>query len=322
MKHLFVLNPVAGKGQPLKLIPEIRSYFAECGHEYDIELSEYSGHATDIVRRYAGKARQHHELRIYSVGGDGTVNEIVNGIIQSGNSAYCSLAVIPSGSGNDFFKSIPHGESFHDLLSYSVNGATEPIDIAVVNGRYFANIASFGFDAEVVFHAQAIKKFSWIPAALSYFVSILLTVFHYKNLHMVVTVDDQTIDARCLLLAIANGKYYGGGILPAPEARIDDGLLDICLIREKNFLEILTTLHKYVKGKHRGLPGVSFYKSGEVKVVCDQETALNIDGEIVQGRKAVFKVIPGAINLVVPYIEHYTGREQAAAAQSETVSGL
>ncbi|HBF38822.1 MAG TPA: diacylglycerol kinase [Firmicutes bacterium] len=318
MKHLFIINPVAGKGKPLKLIPEIQKYFNKYGSEYDIKVTQYPGQATDIVRQYAGNANIHNELRIYAVGGDGTVNEIVNGILQSANRTYCSLAIIPSGSGNDFFKSSagtrPHCLSFQDLLDCSANGETNPIDIAMVNGRYFANIASFGFDAEVVFHAQKIKKISWLPANLCYFASIITTMFRYKNLHMVVTIDNQRIDDKFLLLAVANGKYYGGGILPAPEAKIDDGLLDVCLIHQKNFFEILTTLPKYVKGQHRDVPGVSFFKARELKAVCDREIALNLDGEIIQGKEAVFQVVPGGINLVAPHFQSDLTREQAAAS--------
>lgn len=317
MKHLFVINPVAGKGKPLQLIPEIKKYFTECIEEYHIEVSQYPGHGRDIVCRYAENAHVGNELRIYSVGGDGTVNEIVNGIVQSGRSAYCSLAIIPSGSGNDFFKSIPHCISIEDLLSTSVNGKTESIDLAMVNGRYFANIASFGFDAEVVYHAEKIKKYSWMPAHLSYFASIVTTLFGYRNLHMNVLIDNQSIDDRFLLMAVANGKYYGGGILPAPEALIDDGVLDICLIHKKNFFEIATTLPKYVKGQHRNVAGVEFFKAREVKVTCDREVPLNIDGEIIRSREAFFTVISGGINLVVPCSDCDISQEQAAASNDE-----
>jgi diacylglycerol kinase (ATP) len=310
LKHLFIINPTAGKGKPLRLIPEIKRFFIQHAQEYNIEITKYPGHATEIACQYASKDK----TRVYSVGGDGTFYEIVNGIIKSGNVNNCNLAIIPSGSGNDFFKSIPVDVPTKDLLYHTVYGETEPIDLAVVNGRYFANIASFGFDAEVVYNVQKIKKIPLIPAHLCYYAGIITTMCRYNNLHMKVSIDNQTIDAKFLLLAIANGKYYGGGILPAPEAVLDDGLFDVCLIHEKNFFEIVTTLPKYIKGQHRGLPGVGFYKAKEVKVTCDKEVALNIDGEIIKTQEAVFQIIPGGINLVVPQLGRFFGLEQVAAS--------
>lgn len=306
MKHLFIINPIAGKGKPLKMIPEIKRFFANRGHEYYIEITQYPGHATEITRQYTSEEK----IRVYSVGGDGTFNEIVNGLVGSNS----SLAVIPSGSGNDFIKSVQYDLPAKDLLFHTVYGGTAPIDLAVVNERYFANIASFGFDAEVVYNAQKFKKNSLIPSHLCYFASIIKTMCRFDNLHMKISLNNQVIDGKFLLIAVANGKYYGGGILPAPEAEIDDGLFDICLIGEKNFFDILTTLPKYVKGQHRTEPGVDFYKAREVRVVCDQEVPLNIDGEIVKVKEAVFRIIPGGINLVVPRLGHFVGEEQVAAS--------
>jgi YegS/Rv2252/BmrU family lipid kinase len=307
LKHLFIINPIAGKGRPLKLIPEIKRFFADKGHDYFIEITKYPGHATEIVRQYVAKDK----VRVYSVGGDGTLNEIINGMMESSS----SLAIIPTGSGNDFVRTIHHDLPAKDLLFHTVYGKEEPIDLAVVNGRYFANIASFGFDAEVVYHTQKTKKSFLIPSKLCYFAGILNTLFSYNNLHMKVSIDGREMDAKFLLIAVANGKYYGGGILPAPEARIDDGLFDICLITEKNFFEILTTLPRYVKGQHQGVPGVHFYKAREVKIICDKEVALNIDGEIVKVSEAVFRIIPKGINLVIPRSEIFISQEQVAVSR-------
>ena len=308
MKHLFIVNPSAGKGKPLRLIPVIKQFFAAnaslLGNDFVIEITQYPGEATEIVRRYVAGAK----LRVYSVGGDGTLNEVVNGLIGSDS----SLAIIPTGSGNDFVRSLPYDLPIHDLLFCTANGEAEPVDLAVVNGRYFINIASVGFDAEVVYQAQKMKN-ALMPSHLCYFAGIVRTLCRYNNLRLKVSLDGQVREAKFLLMAIANGKYYGGGILPTPDARIDDGLLDVCLITEKNFLQIVTTLPKYIKGRHREIPGVDFYKVREVKVYSEREFPLNIDGEIVMAREAAFRIIPQGIKLVIPRTAGFISRLQAAA---------
>jgi YegS/Rv2252/BmrU family lipid kinase len=306
LKHLFIINPSAGKGRPLKFIPEIKRFFNLKTDEYFIEITNYPGHATEIVRQYVTQDK----FRVYSVGGDGTLNEIINGMMGSGS----SLAIIPTGSGNDFIKSLDYDLLEEKLLFQTVYGREVPIDLAVVNRRYFANIASFGFDAEVVDHTQKIKRNFLIPSGLCYYAGIIATLFQYRNLHLKVSIDGRKMDTKFLLIAVANGKYYGGGILPAPEAKIDDGLFDICLITGKNFFEIIWTLPKYVKGQHRGVPGVHFYKAREVKIICDQEVALNIDGEVVKVNEAVFRIIPHGINLVIPCSESLLSQEQVAVS--------
>ncbi|MGE5581870.1 MAG: diacylglycerol/lipid kinase family protein [Bacillota bacterium] len=306
MKHLFIINPSAGKGRPLRLIPEIERFFKNQGLEYCIETTGYPGQATEIASRYDGD-----EYRIYSVGGDGTLNEIINGMIGRNS----SLAVIPAGSGNDFFRSISGNLPLTDLFFQTVYGREELIDLGLVNGRYFINIASLGFDAEVAYNTQNIKKGLLIPSNLCYLAGVLNTLFRYRNNRMRVTVDGRTLENRFLLIAVANGRYYGGGLMPAPGAEVDDGLLDVCIITARNLFQIIGTFSKYIKGGHCQLPGVHYLKGKSVKVLCDRDVALNIDGEVMKAREAVFQIIPGGIKLVVPRPEVLKGRAQAATTR-------
>ncbi|MDP4093267.1 MAG: diacylglycerol kinase family lipid kinase [Bacillota bacterium] len=292
MKHLFIVNPAAGKGKALNLIAEIKQAFKETCEDYTIEITEKPGHATEIVRRYA----QNGSYRIYSLGGDGTLNEVLNGIAGSDS----SLAVIPCGSGNDFIKSISSDKDIHNLIHKTIHGKEKLIDLAKVNDKYFANISSMGFDAEVVYNTVKTKKLPLISGKLAYILGVLLTLLRFKSYNLRILIDGEPIEQRSLLVAVANGKYYGGGMMPVPEARLDDGILDICLISKMHIFKILMFFSKFIKGKHGGIEGVSFYKGKKIEIKCDEYIILNLDGEILRVKEACFEIIPQGLSIIVP----------------------
>ncbi len=292
MKHVFIVNPAAGKGKALELIPVIRNYFKGKPDKYVIEVTEYPGHATTIAREYAVNDKN----RIYSIGGDGTINEIVNGI--AGTKA--ALGVIPAGSGNDFIRSI-HGEyQTKEIVADTIRGQERSIDLARANGKYFINISSIGFDADVVFNAHKFKRLPCIPGSMAYLISLIYTIFKNKISEIKVTIDDEEITLKILLAAVANGRFYGGGMLPAPDATLDDGLLDICLVGEVNRLKILTLFPKYMKGEHGEIEYVSFKRAKKMKIESKDTISLNIDGEILTGKDIEFEILKGAINVIYP----------------------
>ena len=292
MKHLFILNPVAGKGKTLKLIPEITAYFEGSGEDFVIEITKYPGHATELAKDYSSA----QNYRIYSVGGDGTLNEVLNGMAGSGS----SLAVIPSGSGNDFIKSADTPGGMKKILSRTVHGCERSIDIARVNGKYFINIASLGFDAQVAHTTQHFKKIPFISGKLAYILGILTTILQRKTNMLEIRIDDACIKAETLLIAIGNGRYYGGGMLALPEAEITDGIFDICHVESMARLKILHLFPRYMKGQHGTIKGVHFYKGKKVEIKCACSMAMNADGEISIVNGAVFELLPGALQFVFP----------------------
>jgi YegS/Rv2252/BmrU family lipid kinase len=296
MKHLFIINPAAGKGKTLKLIPNIENMLKDKEDEYFIEITKGVGHATDIAKSYSDKG----EYRIYSVGGDGTLNEVLNGMVNSS----CSLAVIPSGTGNDFIKNIYNFSKHHspeELLFKMINGKEKYIDLCEVNERYFINIASVGFDAEVAYNAIRLKKLPFLSGKLAYILGIIITVFNYKSYNLNIDIDGRKLRLNALLTAIANGKYYGGGINVAPLAEIDDGLFNICTIEKVSRFKILTLFPKVIKGQHAGIKEVSFYNGRRVRIESEEAIAFNIDGEITKGKEGDFKVIKNGVKVVYPY---------------------
>ncbi|WP_055665571.1 diacylglycerol/lipid kinase family protein [Desnuesiella massiliensis] len=292
MKHLFIINPVAGKGKAMDYLEKIHKIFEERQDEYIIELTKNQGHATEIVKKYT----EADDYRVYSIGGDGTLNEVLNGMAFTNS----SLAVIPAGTGNDFIKNIYDEESYENILEDTINGNEEFFDLAKLNNRFYINISSAGLDAEVVYNAIKLKKLKFIKSSMAYLLSIFITVFRFKSIDMVIEVDGNILNRKILLIAVANGKYYGGGMLVAPEAIINDGIFDICLVNHLNIFRILTLFPKLIKGTHKDIKEVEFIKGKNIIINSKDLFSVNIDGEIMRSNKVHFEIVPKGIKVVKP----------------------
>lgn len=293
MKHVFIINPAAGKGKSIELVPFIEECFKDRPEEFVVRITEYPGHATSITREYTAAGK----CRIYSIGGDGTVNEIVNGIAGTDS----SLGVIPTGSGNDFIRSYEQRKiNIRDIIVKTINGQERSIDLARVNDKYFINISSIGFDANVVFNAEKFKKVPGITGSMAYLISIVYTIFLKKVCNIEIDIDGEKTQQNLILAAIANGRYYGGGVIPAPDAVIDDGLLDICLVRNLSRIKMLGLFPKYIKGQHGQIKQVSFKKGKKISIKSKEPLCLNIDGEIVEEKNINFEIMEKAISIIYP----------------------
>ena len=292
MRHLFILNPVAGKGKTLKLIPDIHDYFRGRNEEYIVETTEYPGHATEIAARYSSS----EDCRIYSIGGDGTLNEVLNGMARTGS----SLAAIPGGSGNDFIKSIIGRHHLKDMIKNVIEGEERLIDLAKVNDKYFINITSLGFDAQVVLKTLNYKKLPLISGKMAYMLGIFTSIMKCESHDMEIVIDGRRQKTKTLLVAIGNGRYYGGGMLALPKAEINDGLLEICLVEEMKRLRILHLFPKYMKGLHETIPGVHFFRAKNVEIIPYKPVPMNLDGELLLADKAVFTIIKDGLRFVAP----------------------
>lgn len=292
MKHIFIVNPAAGKGTALEFVPKIKEYFSQNEADYKIIYTEYAGHATEIAREYSSGA----PARIYSVGGDGTVNEVVNGIAGTQS----VLGVIPAGSGNDFIRSIDNNLDAKKLLIDTIEGEARRIDLGRVNEKFFINISSIGFDAEVVYNAMKFKRIPLVPASLAYLFSIIYTCFKRKISEVSLNIDGQLYDKSLLLAAVANGRFYGGGMLPLPEAELSDGLFDICLVDKVSRRLIISFFPKYIKGTHGSMKQVKFMKAQNVHIKSNDMLCVNIDGEITTSKEVTFEILQGAIRVIYP----------------------
>ncbi|WP_461612814.1 diacylglycerol/lipid kinase family protein [Clostridium sp. Marseille-QA1073] len=293
MKNLFIINPVAGKGRSLEYIDKIKNYFDVLQEEYIIEITEYKDHAIEIAKEYTSK----DTYRVFAVGGDGTINEVLNGLIGSDS----VLCVIPTGTGNDFVRTLYKDKEFEDVLDSLISGQEHYIDLAKSNDRYFINIASVGFDAEVVYNARMFKNRRFIPSSFAYILSVIYTAFNFKSINMSIKIGEQYIKESTFLLAACNGKCYGGGIMIAPKADMKDGLLDICVIRRPGLFTLLKSIPKALKGELEGIEEVNYYSGKKIIVEGDREFILNADGELFRQTQAEFELIENGMKVVIPF---------------------
>ncbi len=287
--HIFILNPNAG----FKRTESLKQLIAEkFGSAAVIRLTERAGHATEIAKEYAQSV-------IYAVGGDGTANEVMSGTVETDN----TLCVIPEGSGNDFVKSlyakIPQRQhKAKGVLNKVKDFYTRHIDCGRANDKYFMNIASVGFDAEVVRNSFKFKE-NPLLRKFSYILSLLYTIFHYDGVYLEGEIDGVPFAQKSLLFCLANGKYYGGGIKIAPEAVIDDGKLDAYLIESVSSLRFLSILPLLALGKHTGLKEVKHLRADKV-TVRGRNLTLNLDGELSPSDEITFEVMPGGLKVLSP----------------------
>ena len=287
-KHVFILNPQAGYKTTEKMKKLISETFGKLA---EIRLTERAGHATEIAREYSDSV-------IYAVGGDGTANEVMCGTVGSDN----TLCVIPQGSGNDFVRTLYAKVKGRNNPKKILNKLKEfyprKIDCGRANQSFFMNIASVGFDAEVVRNSERYKNNSFLRR-FSYILSMFYTIFHYHGVDLEGEIDGVPFRQKSLLLCIANGKYYGGGIKIAPEAVLDDGKLDAYLIESVPAWLFLSVMPLLAVGKHTGLRFVKHVRAEKI-VIRGKDLTLNLDGELSPAQDAVFEALPGGLQILSP----------------------
>ena len=274
MKHVFIVNPVSGRGKALKVSLGIKKICEEEKLDYEIHYTNGPKDATRIAKKVKGSKNI-----IYSVGGDGTLNEVLNGVIGTKN----MLAVIPAGSGNDFYRTLSKMDDEMPL-----------IDVGKVNGKYFPNVVSIGIDAEVAKNAEVMKKLK-VPTSQIYNASIVYTFFKYKFKDIEFSVDNTRSKNKCTILTICNGKMYGGGYKIAPEALLSDGYFDVYIVDKISKPTLPFLLGKLKKGTHESLKEVHKSKATKIKFKCDYDLVCNVDGEIMIDRKFNIKILPKSL---------------------------
>lgn len=272
-KILFIINPVAGGGKAKALVPVIKGKMDKLDREYEIILTKGPKEAIKLAEDKVDD----YDI-VVAVGGDGTVNEVSRGVI---NKKKGILGIVPAGTGNDLAKLLGIPKNPSDALELLCNGSVKLIDIGRANNYNFLNIGSIGFDADVVINnINVIKKI--IKSKISYVISVIYTLIHYKAKEVEVTVDGKTIRDKILLLAVGNGKYYGGGLPILPMAVPDDGYFDICLISKVPKIKFLLLFPSIFKGNHiEHQKYVKIFRGKEVKVKSAEKLNMNIDGEVI-----------------------------------------
>jgi diacylglycerol kinase (ATP) len=295
LHHVFIINPIAGKGRAVQMIGDIKSKFKDFIQSFEISITEAPGHATEIAKKAVSNGEA---VRIYSVGGDGTLNEIVNGIAGFPN---VELGIIPCGSGNDVARYLYPVTDPIKLIKVLPVATSKTIDLGKLNGNYFFNIASIGFDAEVVRNSRYFKRFPLISGSMSYILGVLVTLINCKKYKLKITLDNTTpIEKEFLLTIFANGSYYGGGMLAAPSAKMDDGIFDFYLVESLPRRRILRFFPLFQKGRHENMEEVSVSRGTRATVESAAPFPVNIDGEISLETHVSIELFPKHIKVLIP----------------------
>jgi len=300
LKAELIVNLTAGGGKPHKHLNTVSKYLKENGLNFKMRTTSHQGEAVELAQKAADNGAE----LIVSVGGDGTVNEIVNGIMKSKNDP--PLGIIPLGWANDFIKSTNIPSDIIEACKILIKGKTKKIDIGLINNQiYFANICGVGFDAEVARLANQMKSKHPNLRILSAFVYVFATVkkllspFGYHNVK--IKFDGQEINSKILCIAISNGKFYGGRFKITPEAILDDGLLEVCLIEEMGRFKYLRFIPKVFIGTHASVKGIYFYRAKEIVIQSSKPILAQVSGEVIEGQKEFsITILPKSLKLIVP----------------------
>ena len=300
MKHVFIINPAAGKGKAESLIrPKIEDAVKGRKIEYEIIVTESSDDAKRICKSFA-QSGEH--IRLYVCGGDGTICDVVNAIYGHDN---VEFAVIPLGSGNDFVRFFGTKEQFGDINA-QIDGTAIKIDAIRYNDIVAINQCSMGFDAEVCIKQSYFKKMPIFTGESAYMAALVYCLGSKRSSHLKITIDDRDVyDGEFIFAYCGNGRFYGGGFQPGPYALPDDGYLDFSLIKAMKLPKFLSKIGEYKKGKHYSWPETTYVRGKKMVVRADKESAVNIDGECLTDIESTFEIIEKAFNFVIPTTSSY-----------------
>ena len=298
MKHVFIINPKAGnRDQTTRILAMAEQLRQEHGLDCSCMLTDRPGGATDMARRLAKSGQ---ELRLYACGGDGTVSEVANGVAGFANVA---MTCIPAGTGNDFLKNFgADAEKFSDAANLW-DGDVFPLDLIDCNGRYCLTIACNGIDARI---AESVHQYTGSPLLSgrgSYLVSVGVNfLFRPIGNHWIVHLDDEVLEDDFALVSMCNGRYYGGGSTPVPEARMDDGVLHTVLVKNVPKLSFARLFPAYSAGRHQDLPAslIRVSTAREVRIQSDTDIVTCLDGECFHSRDVRMRLAAKNLNFFGP----------------------
>ena len=285
MKHIFIINPHAGKRDQTSRIYGMADHLRdEHGLECACMLTDRPGGATDMARKLAETGE---ELRLYACGGDGTISEVANGIAGFSNAA---MTAIPTGTGNDFLKNFgPDMEKFQDAENLWA-GEVFPLDLIACNGRLCLTIACNGIDARIADSVHQYGNSPLLHGRNSYLASVAVN-FLFKPIgrHWKVWLDDEALEDDFALVSMCNGRYYGGGSMPVPEARMNDGVLHTVLIKNIPKATFARLFAPYSAGEYRKLPQelIRVSTARQVRIQAEEDIVTCLDGECFRSREVV-----------------------------------
>lgn len=297
MKHIFVVNPAAGKGSAAKrIIPEIEAYFRENPTlSYEIYQTEAPGDGQVYAEALA---KSGEPMRFYACGGDGTLFEVVNGVYRYPNAA---VGIIPLGSGNDFARIFGGSDKLFSIAA-QVTAPTKRFDLIDAGFGVALNQCSMGLDAEVCAKQAYFKKLPGVGGEFAYTLSLFYCLFRRLNSEFKIVIDGEKVYTGTMLFSLcANARWYGGGYKGAPYGVPDDGLLDF-IVMEKTVgrLRLAGLVGKYKRGEHLSMPFTHFLRGKKMEIFSKKPAAVNVDGECRYVTQSTFQILENALEVILP----------------------
>ena len=313
MKHLFLINPQAGKSdRSQEVLAQVRALAQERALEYEAVVTRYPGQARELARAAAERGGP---VRIYACGGDGTLNEAAVGAAGFDHAA---VTTFPIGSGNDFIRMFgPGAERFRDLTAL-LDGPQARADLIECNGRLALNVCSVGFDARIGLRVGDFKHMPLVGGSLAYQLSALRTIIEGIHRPYRVEVDGQLLPGKeYTLICVCNGRYYGGGFNPSVDALPDDGLLDFVIIKGVSRFTILALIGKYARGGAKDIPQIIMRRGRELKITCPKPEMVNLDGERIDTDVISIRLSAKKVNFFFPQGTHWNPKLRKENIKSE-----
>ncbi len=306
MTHLFIINPAAGsRDRTENYRNQIKAACESRGLRYRIQISQAPGDCRRLARAAAETGQ---EFRIYACGGDGTLNEVADGAAGYPN---VSVTVFSGGSGNDFVKLFDEPKAFFDLERLLDCEEVE-FDMIRCNDTRALNICSVGLDARIGTDVSNYKRIPLLQGFRAYAASTVVNLCRGISEHYVVEINGETFDEEFTFVCACNGRFYGGGFNPVPEADPTDGLLDVLLVKKVSLAQVPVVIGKYKDGRYRELPQlVRHFKTRQLRITCDKEVSVNVDGEQLKAQVVDFAIAQEKLRFFYPRGLSFRAREAA-----------
>ena len=288
-RYLFIVNPAAGQGRTAGLFDAVKPIIDEKNIHYAERLTSGPGEAESLAAEAVSEGFSH----IIAVGGDGTSHEVVNGMLGS----HMIFGMIPSGSGNDFPKSAGIPLEAREAVETIFAGRERTVDVGKLGEEYFINGLGIGLDGAV---SHRFKKLKWFRGQLGYILGAVQEAFLFEGFDTEITIGDWNYSGTLLLAGASNGVFQGGKFRLAPEAKVDDGLLNFHIIEDMRALERLVKIPKVLEGTHAGLSGVTLKTGEAMKLTLGRRQPAHMDGEpfyLGPGEHSI-EVVPGALRIM------------------------
>ena len=300
MKHLFIINPAAGNRNRVEQYQA--NIHAACharNLDYRIAVSQGPGDATRIARE---AAQTGEEVRIYACGGDGTLNEVAVGAAGFPNAA---ITVYSGGSGNDFIKIFDDPTAFFDIHRL-LDADEATFDMVRCNEHLALNTCCVGLDARIGQDVARYKRLPMLGGFRAYAFATLTHLCHALAEHYVVEIDGERIDDKLTFVCVCNGRFYGGGFNPIPDADPADGKMDVLVVKEVKHHQVPAIIGKYKNGRYKELTRwARHFRTDKLTVICDRENPINLDGEIRFGTKVDFSIADEKLRFFYPKGLHW-----------------